>query len=74
MCLECPTLVSGSGGYWRFGAVPRAVRIGASVPYLAQSRTSRSPCRVEFNTRSTTLVTHDAGGRYKHSILIYVEF
>ena len=46
VCLECPTLVSGSG------------------VLALRCRTSRRPCRVEFNTRSTTLVTHDAGGRY----------
>ena len=39
LCLECPTLVSGSG------------------VLTLRFRTSRSPCRVEFNTRSTTLVT-----------------
>ena len=51
VCLECPTLVSGSG------------------VLALRCRTSRSPCRVELNTRSTTLVTHDAGGRY--NILFY---
>ena len=37
---------------------------GGTGVLALRCRTSRSPCRVEFNTRSTTLVTHDAGGRY----------
>ena len=49
---------------------PPAFFHGRGTGVLAlRCRTSRSPCRVEFNTRSTTLVTHDAGGRY--NILFY---